>query len=139
MAAFPKNLLTLLLLLAMSSAQVLGIGRGYLCHCGEQPVLSASADCDTGGCHDDDTLPHHSDEEHGHEHEKVSEPLEGLTFVPLAPAPPVLREWLLPEWLQPAPLKAACDACFGDTRPPPDPRASAAIAVRVAKTAVRLV
>lgn len=139
MAAFPKHLLTLLLLLAMSSAQVLGIGKGYLCHCGDQPVLSASADCESAGCHHDDEDRHDDEGEHSHEHEKVSEPLQGLTFVPLAPAPPVLREWVLPEWLQPVPTGNVAAHQHASSRPPPGPERAISASVTIAKASVRLI
>ena len=116
-----KYLLTLIALLAVGSAQVLGIGKGWLCHCSGEAEFSTSADCAEADCHQDHDAGGGHTEGHSHEHELLREPLQSTGFVPVVPAPPAMVDLVLPEWLQPLPVNGRKLADAPDeARPPPE-------------------
>ena len=123
MPPLAKFLLTIVALLGISSAQVMGIGRGWLCHCTGTASFSNEADCAAGDCHHEESggSHHHDDSDGGHEHEFLKESLKTTGFVPLAASLPSMVELILPDWLQPVPLTgmAVMDEP-AEARPPPN-------------------
>lgn len=93
MTAFAKYLFAALAILAMGSSQVLGIARGYLCHCAGESVMVNTPDCASAGCHDHDhDAGTHHEKDGEHHHEGLKESLVSLSFAPLAVSLPVLVE-----------------------------------------------
>lgn len=93
MTAFTKYLFAALAILAMGSSQVMGITRGYVCHCAGEPVMVDAPDCASAGCHEHDHDGGTHDEKDGdHHHEGLKNSLVSLSFAPLVVAMPVLVE-----------------------------------------------
>lgn len=109
-----------------------------------------TAVCDSEACHpghdhDGSPLHHHDHEddtpEEPHQHQKVTEALQGAVFIPLAVAAPVLVEYFsipMVEWdLHPVARDNDLHTLKG--RPPDDTRGIPPAAVIVAETTVMLV
>jgi len=105
-------LLPAMALVALVSAQVFGLGRGFVCDCGGVEKVTLADHCHgphSADCHEHEheaAEPCHGDEDHeedSHEHEALSESLRasvspGLAFSALALTAfsLALEEWKLP-------------------------------------------
>jgi len=143
MTAAAKSLLTILAVLAVACAQVAGIGRGYVCDCTGENLLTDSPQCIAAECHPDQGDCDHRGTE-GHEapveHKKATEQLQGVSVAPIelfVPAP-VFCE--LPPVMPGAP-RAVSDIAMqrAEARPPPGEGTALPASVLVARTMVMLV
>lgn len=106
-----KHLLPAMALLALVSAQVFGLGRGFVCDCGGMETVTMADHCHgphSADCHEhEEEAPCQRGEEHheedSHEHEALSESLRasvtpGLEFFApvLAVVSLALEEWQSP-------------------------------------------
>ena len=136
------RLLAVLGLLALLSAQVFGLTRGYQCDCTGQVEWTAQDHCHgphDAGCHDDEAPGHAHDEGDGsgerHEHQEVRDDAEArslpgvipLNFVPVLLA--VFEE--APRWAGSIVAKTPWADWDVGTGPPPG--------VAVARTTVLLI
>lgn len=151
-----KLLLSLAVLLALVTAQLAGISRGYWCDCGGGISSAASAVCEPQECHpdishtaccqqnagtrnQDDGAPCPSGGEPNHAHKFLTQEQDYRTFAPVSlPAPlfTVLSFAGLPPvtWLEDVPVKGQEVQRVRDTWRSPPP-----MAVTVLRTVVLLV
>ncbi len=147
MSRLAKHFLMLLAVLAVGTAQVFGIARGFVCVCSGEPVPVESALCETSHCHpghehhdhDDHDCPGEEPEEH--HHREVTESILLVTPGPLTFDLPMIVECDLSEVI------ARCVQLSRENaeheaellRPPDDTGDSPPAALMVAKTMVMLV
>ena len=146
MSRFAKQLLMILAVLAVGTAQVFGIARGFLCECSGQPVQAETAVCEPSQCHPGSG---HHDHDHDcpgdddpldHKHKAASESIKLVTPAPVTFDLPIIVESDLSEMI------ARCVQLSRETaehkaklRPPDDTRGSPPAAIMVAETVVMLV
>ena len=145
MSRFAKQLLMLLAVLAVGTAQVFGISRGFLCECSGEPVPVESADCETAHCHPGSEHHDHDhdcpgDEPQEHQHKAASESIKLVTPAPLTFDLPMVVECDLSEMIarcvQLSRETAEHDAALS---PPDDTGNGPPAAIMVAETVVMLV
>lgn len=144
MTRLAKHFLLLLAVLAVGSAQVFGIARGFVCECSGEPVPVESAVCEASHCHPghehhDHDCPGEEPEEH--QHKEASESILLVTPAPVTLDLPMMVVCDLSEVL------ARCEQLSREMaehdaellRPPDDPGGSPPAALMVARTMVMLV
>ena len=147
MTSFAKHLFAALAILAIGTAQVFGITRGFLCECSGEPVQVESALCEAEQCHPGSG---HHDHDHGqdcpgndhqeHRHEKASESIMLVTPAPVTFDLPMVVECDLSEILARCmQLSREMAEHQAELRPPDDTGGTPLAAIMVARTMVMLV
>lgn len=146
MSRFAKQFLMLLAILALGSAQVFGIARGFVCDCSGEPVPVESALCEASQCHPG--TEHHHDHDHDcggddpqeHQHKVASESIQLVTPVPVTFDLPLIVECDLSSFIARC-VQLSCEVAEHDAqlRPPGDTGGSPPAAIMVARTVVMLV
>ena len=140
MTSFAKYLFAALAILAMGFSQMLGITRGYVCHCPGALEMANGPDCESAGCHDHDDDGGHDDSGGDHQHDRLGDSLVSLSFSPLAVSLPVLVETdVLLEFHRRVRLYVELAKQHVSLKPPDDSGVGPPAGVLVARTMVMLV